>query len=207
MRRSVSSGLGQEAAGNSTVDPKRDPFTPERLACNGWGDNEAPAQYREDTAMRSTTSRRCGWAPAATMRRRIAGDVFDSPRVMLLRFRRTLGKMASASPQLRWTELKSRMKSILVPGAIALSLTLSGVAFAADVPAAAPPPVVVVDPVTEILTTILTPVGNAANVVVQPVIVAPVNAVTAVLVPAPPPAAPTPAPVHHRRHHRHHHPK
>ena len=101
-------------------------------------------------------------------------------------------------------ELENQMKSIFVLGAITLSMTLSGVALAADAPApAAPPPAVAVDP----LTGILTPIGDGLNIVVQPLIVAPLNAVTPIIAPPAPPAAPAaPAPAHHHRHHRHHHP-
>ncbi|WP_158809152.1 hypothetical protein [Beijerinckia sp. L45] len=100
------------------------------------------------------------------------------------------------------------MKSTLVLGALALSVTLSGVAFAADMPAAAPPPalapVTVVDPITGALTTILTPVGQ----VIDGVVVQPITAVGNAILPPPPPPPPVVEPVvyhHHHHHHWHHH--
>lgn len=98
------------------------------------------------------------------------------------------------------------MKSIFGLGALALAMTLSGAAFAADMPASAPPPplapVTVVDPITGVLTTILTPVGQ----VIDGVVVQPITAVgNAILPPPPPPMAPEAPMMYHHHHHHHHH--
>ncbi len=108
------------------------------------------------------------------------------------------------------TNLGDHMKILLVSGALALSVALTGVAFAADMPASAPPPpppVQVVDPITGIITTILTPVGAVVNGVAQPV-GAVVNGIAQPIgdafAPPPPPPAPVVVYHHHHRHHHHH---
>ena len=99
-------------------------------------------------------------------------------------------------------ELGNRMKSIVVLGAVAIAMTLSGVARAADAPVAAAPPPPMADPIAAILT----PIGDGLNVIVQPVLITPIDAVTTVIAPPAPPPPVAPALMHHHRHHKHHRP-
>ena len=77
------------------------------------------------------------------------------------------------------------MKTSVVLGAFALSLTVS-TAMAADMPASAPPPpapvAVVADPIA--------PIGAVVTTVVDGVIVAPLTAIGTIFAPPPPPPAP-----------------
>ena len=73
------------------------------------------------------------------------------------------------------------MKTSVVLGAIALSLTVSN-AMAADLPVGAPPPApvaVVADP--------FAPIATVVTTVVDGVIVTPLTAITTIFQPAPPP--------------------
>ena len=76
------------------------------------------------------------------------------------------------------------MKSSLVLGALTLSLALSGVALAADMPASAPPP-----PDADPLAAIFNPIGTAVGLVVNGVIVTPITTITTAIS-SPPPAPP-----------------